>query len=322
MRKLRRKRNKRKVHVVLGVAICLLTFMTVGYAAFSTNITLNAKGRILNPDPTAVDTITVLADVDNTIVDDETADHNLRYSGAEVNNYVCIQPELDNSCLEANLYRIIGVFNNIKTATTDYEGETRIKIIKATNNGSDYWDTTGSNNWALAASLNTTLQALPVAVSDLIDDAVWNLGGNNSNEVTAEQAYTFERGITGGAASPTTTTWTGKIGLMYPSDYGYASSGCRDGSKLLHEYNDNACKNSNWLYLGNDVNEWLLSPHSVTNSSVFYIFNTGIVDSDSVSSNSFAVRPVMFLKSNVGIVDNDRDGSSSSPYLLELKEAS
>lgn len=44
----RRQKNKRQVRVIVGISICLLLIMTVGYAAFSTNLTLTAKGNIHN----------------------------------------------------------------------------------------------------------------------------------------------------------------------------------------------------------------------------------------------------------------------------------
>ena len=47
MRKLRRHRNKKQVRFAVALIVFLLTIMTVGYAAFSTNITLNARGNIL-----------------------------------------------------------------------------------------------------------------------------------------------------------------------------------------------------------------------------------------------------------------------------------
>ena len=42
----RRQKNRKQVRMVVGLSICLLLIMTVGYAAFSTNITLTAKGNI------------------------------------------------------------------------------------------------------------------------------------------------------------------------------------------------------------------------------------------------------------------------------------
>ena len=43
----RRQKNRKQVRMVVGLSICLLLMMSVGYAAFSTNLTLNAKGNIL-----------------------------------------------------------------------------------------------------------------------------------------------------------------------------------------------------------------------------------------------------------------------------------
>ena len=57
-----------------------------------------------------------------------------------------------------------------------------------------------------------------------IEEVVWNLGGTDADDTsTASMFYTAERGTTVYTGRP--TTWTGKIGLMYPSDYGYATSG-------------------------------------------------------------------------------------------------
>lgn len=46
MRKLRRKKNKTQVTIVVCSAAVLLLIMTAGYAAFSTNITITAKGNL------------------------------------------------------------------------------------------------------------------------------------------------------------------------------------------------------------------------------------------------------------------------------------
>ncbi len=44
----RRRENKRKIKLVIGLSICLLLIMTVGYAAFQTNLNITAKGNIKN----------------------------------------------------------------------------------------------------------------------------------------------------------------------------------------------------------------------------------------------------------------------------------
>ena len=49
MRKIRRKREKRKKRIIIISVFLFLIIMTSGYAAFSTNITLHAKGNIKEP---------------------------------------------------------------------------------------------------------------------------------------------------------------------------------------------------------------------------------------------------------------------------------
>lgn len=46
MRKIRRKREKVKNKIIIISVFLFLIIMTSGYAAFSTNITINAKGNI------------------------------------------------------------------------------------------------------------------------------------------------------------------------------------------------------------------------------------------------------------------------------------
>ena len=61
----------------------------------------------------------------------------------------------------------------------------------------------------------------------MIGNAKWYLGGtanyDSSSNGLASHFYKYERGT--GVYSGRSTSWTGKVGLMYPSDYGYATSG-------------------------------------------------------------------------------------------------
>ena len=45
-RRIHRRKNSRKI--IIGSTICVLLFMTAGYAAFSTNLNITAKGNIIN----------------------------------------------------------------------------------------------------------------------------------------------------------------------------------------------------------------------------------------------------------------------------------
>ena len=82
--------------------------------------------------PTAVETILAKGETDE-LKFDNTADNNLRYVGANPNNYVRFNNEL---------WRIIGVFNNIDDGTG--KKETRLKIIRNEPIGSYSWDNKAS----------------------------------------------------------------------------------------------------------------------------------------------------------------------------------
>ena len=89
-----------------------------------------------------------------------------------------------------------------------------------------------------------------------------------------------------------TNTWDGKIALMYPSDYGYASTDTECRSKL----SSTNCKNENWLF--NSAYQWTLSPYSGNEISVFRVYPDGDVNSFD-ASDTLGVRPALFLKSDV-----------------------
>ena len=165
---------------------------------------------------TAVETILELAETNpDQLAYDETADNNLRYIGADPSNYVSFNGEL---------WRIIGVFNNIDNGTSTKE--TRLKIIRDELIGNYSWDNKGrdgSNDWTTASlqeELNTTyLNSIQSPYKEMIGNAVWNLGGSSTDDdVTASMFYERERGTTVYNGRP--TTWTGQIGLMYPSEVG------------------------------------------------------------------------------------------------------
>ena len=158
-----------------------------------------------------------------------------------------------------------------------------------------------------------------------IEEVVWNLGGTSSytsaSNGLASHFYGYERGTTVYTGRP--TAWTGKIGLMYPSDYGYATSGgtTKDRAACLakdfyhwgpSDFSD--CKDNDYLY-NSSLNQWTLAPYSDNASLVFFVFSDGGVGSRS-ANDTFGVRPTLFMKSSISVVDGN--GTSTSPYKLEM----
>ena len=189
--------------------------------------------------------------------------------------------------------------------------------------------TTFRNNWAGPATLNTELNttylnSLDSTSKSMIGNTKYYLGGknvtyNDGYVDTPLQFYSYERKISGSSyyygSNP--NSWTGKLGLMYLSDYGYASSNCEN--KKLYDENSSsndirACNTTNWLF--NNDYQWLLPQNASVSNYAFYVNWVGGVNDVIVSDNQLGVRPVLYLKSNVSITSGD--GTSSNPYKLSF----
>jgi len=119
-----------------------------------------------------------------------------------------------------------------------------------------------------------------------------------------------------------TTLWSGKVGLIYPSDYGYATSGgqtisketCQNigfGTWLDSDKKD--CSENDWLFSSKAV--WTITPH-VMNDTANNGFNVNPVGSVSRNNvyNSFEILPSIYLKESIRIIDGQ--GTKSNPYIL------
>ena len=206
--------------------------------------------------------------------------------------------------------------------------------------GSLYWNNQSGKCYNFnnngTTSCNFTSTGIKDKLKTLISDAVWNTGSNGNetswNEITTSKFYELERSNNTGkiCSSGTycnddlerTTTWTGKVGLMYPSDYGYATSGGSTTDRAtclntrLGSWSDRSvsdCKNNDWLL--NSSIQWILSPtaDSFGANNAFRVSGIGTVDYFYVFFNC-AARPVVYLTSNVGVQSGD--GSSGNPFIL------
>ena len=156
----------------------------------------------------------------------------------------------------------------------------------------------------------------------MVGNTLWNLGGISSyNNVLASQFYSYERGTDVYSGNP--TTWIGKIGLMYSSDYGYATSGGATINRSLclakelsnwHDSGYSDCKNNSYLYDSSD-SQWTLTSYSYIYYEVFYLNFTGSITNYNTGENS-AVYPVLYLNSNVLITSGH--GTQNNPYRLNL----
>ena len=303
--------------------------------SFSTKVTINETKEVESPSTGgAASTIAALAATDTTNFATDDPDNNIRYIGANPNNYVYFNcsdynNQSDSTCEK---WRIIGVFKNM-TKEDGFKADL-VKIIRDDSLENIVWDSSyGANDWS-KASLQTTLNgeyyngtyATGALKNDLtrnaIESVVWNLGGLSSSSNITSTFYSAERGAT--VYSDNATTWTGKIGLIYPSDYGYATSGGTTTNRAtcmatkLYDWKGSElsdCKNNDYLYKSG-YHQWTLASGSSGSEIVLMVAANGAVYINGVLI-SISARPAAFLKSNISITSGD--GSSAGPYQLNLK---
>ena len=314
------------------------------------------------------DKITDLAKTDTINLATDDVDNNVRYIGANPNNYVYFNCSdyanpTANTC---ELWRIIGVFNNVTKG--DGFQENLVKIIRADSIGSYTYDRSrptsayGIAYWPSAdlmnllnpgyekSSINGSLYYYAKsgtcyyyndeynltidcdftefglknnATRNAIEEAVWNIGGYDGSApvATAKIFYEKERGTT--VCNGRATTWTGKVGLMYPSDYGYATSGsstvdrkdCLNNLtnwRTSNEYSE--CITNNYLYHSNS-DSWLLMPNSDIFNANFLLYSGFI--SDTGVMMPYDIYPTLYLKSNISFKFGD--GTMNNPYQLSVQ---
>ena len=285
--------------------------------------------------------VKLLGNTSNNIIADTETDvyDNIRYVGANPSNYLSFNGET---------WRIVGVFNNITSIDEKgkEKKESLVKIIRNDSLGKYSWDSSestindgyGVNEWSqadLMHELNTDYLNPSGGI------AFWYSGENNKTNLynfynniksdsidkiatvrwntsraeygaSALDSYNQERSTTLISTPsdnvPRKNTWDGKIALIYPSDYGYASTDttCRDNMNSIK------CKNENWLF--NSLFQWTLSPYSRFADNAFGVTSGGDVYS-SRAYDDLGVRPSLFLKSDVVIAGGT--GTESNPFSLK-----
>ena len=265
---------------------------------------------------------------------------NIRYVGPSPNNYISFNDEM---------WRIIGIFNvyNNDTNTTEklikiirnerigtYSWDTSDTSV---NNGNgvnewsqsdlmkelntDYLDTSKTSGTTLWYNYHENSKTgtydynknIKSSYIDKIANVRWILGGILDIENTAKNYYIAERGMEH-ISNPTdgitrTNYWDGKIALMYPSDYGYASTNdtCRDNLSSF------TCGKNNWMCYSQNDWQWTLTPNTNYSPNVFQVFSQRL--SYTRASSADDVRPVLFLKSNTQITGGT--GTSADPYTID-----
>ena len=240
----------------------------------------------------------------NTFAYDNTSENNLRYVGSNPCNYVKFNCDNNGTC---EIWRIIGVMNGIDSSPV-------LKIVKNnTESSTAAWDSASKNTW-VNASLNALLNGTYLnslnsgVISDYVLNAQWNIGGVTATSNTAT-AYNEEKG---------TKSSNAYIGLINPSDYGYATSATSDSTRntcLTSSLSNtsNTCYDNNYLFTSS--HQWTINKRINGNNQAIRITDVGRTTNTKTDS-PYYYRPVVYLKSDIKIDTTTGDGRLSNPYIL------
>ena len=286
---------------------------------------------------------------------DNTPDQNIRYYGANPNNYVRFNNEL---------WRIIGVFgNNVKLVRSESLGSLLWDSSESSANdgwGVNQWgestdsdgneyvgadlqvylnkmyyggDTTitcygGNNNFTKTCPTNT----IDETSKSLIDYHTWNTGAPNKsilyNSTTSSydtvELYKAERGTVNGKictsgryCNDTVTRTTEWTGyIALPYVTDWAyASSENDCNTRIDKSSPYKCKNNNWMHYGSDYT-WYLSPFASTTYAHLVWYVFDAGNADGgYAATANAVFPAIYLKSNI-LIESGK-GTSSNPYILK-----
>ena len=269
------------------------------------------------------------------------ADGNIRYYGPNPNNYIDIgDRDSDGNII---FWRIIGLFHDVEV--TDEFGEViktedLVKIIRADSlsagdTNSFSWDYTSTgeydNKWSNSTlqimlndgyynssttqyyNNNTTptmldfySEGLSPETYNLIEKVQWNTDGHTTFQIYADEMYNFER--------QGNNVWPAKVGLVYMSDYVYAFDLTKCQNNIYNSVTTSVCKNANWMYDSSNF-QWTLTPITKNTINVYDIPNTFFTTGHNSLNNTYAIRPVLYLKFNA-VVAEEKKTETGMKYLV------
>ncbi len=290
MRKSRKQQKQRKIVIVSVIG--LLCVMSVGYAAFQTNLNISAKGNVKEMVAAKYLKRLVVTSGDGLYKDVYEEDRYV-YKGANPNNYIKFNNEL---------WRIISI-----------ESDGIIKIVKNDSLPFMAFDSTKSNNWDKPSSLNIYLNS-----------QYYNNLSNEEKQLIAVYDFYYgtiilENAYKENLEQVKAKKWNGKIGLLTISDFFKASNydecnaDISDAGLGTAPSTNFKCHNNNYLFKNKPY--WLINASNQASYWVVIVAGNGAVGNGTASINdSLSVFPVTHLKSNIKLLG---EGSETNPYIIK-----
>ncbi len=324
MRKTRKSKLKGQKQILLVGLFAFITLMTIGYAAFNTNITLHVKGNIKTPpvDIAGVD-VTPVTEGDG-LYEDEYEEGRYVYRGANPNNYI----EFNNE-----LWRIIskeadGTYKILRNETLpsrnfDSKGARTTGYCSqgnAPSYGCNAWSSTANmvgspsefTNGKYTGTVGADSEMLTYLNGEYLDSITEDRDKLVSHDYNIGAVVSDNDDLNAQIEGEKAYKWNGKVGLISHSDYINANSNqelC--GTAKINYENYGTCRNNDWMYISG-TGWWTLSPYADLSELVWKVSYGGNLYYN-YAGGSVGVRPAVYLTSNLSLSGS---GTESDPFII------
>ena len=338
MRKTRKSKLKGQKQILLVGLFVFVTLMTIGYAAFNTNITLHVKGNIKTKpvDIGGVD-VTPVTEGDG-LYEDEYEEGRYVYRGQDPDNYIMFNDELWRIVAKEadGTYKII---RNEKLANRAYDAANHRSTEKNSycqnpSNGCGVYAAVDGEFSSPSGSQKGTVtedSSIKIYLND--DYYVNNINSTAKGQMTShsfnigaverlDQSGAGADSIEKNIAGEKKYQWTGNVGLANVSDILRASTNPLCTSATTSDADIDAC-NSNYLLdkgTASTLYYWTINAYSKESGGFSHFAWYGRVRSSSTHVRSIsanysgsASRPAVFLKSDTTLSGS---GTESDPYTI------
>ena len=338
MRKTRKSKLKGQKQILLVGLFVFVTLMTIGYAAFNTNITLHVKGNIKTKpvDIGGVD-VTPVTEGDG-LYEDEYEEGRYIYRGQDPDNYIMFNNELWRIIAKETdgTYKIIrnDVLSNRAFDEAYHRSTDNNSYCTSPRNGCGVYaavDGTFSSPSGSQSGTVTDDSSIKIYLND--DYYVNNINSTAKDQMTSHsfnigaveyldqsgaEADSIEKNIAGEKMY----TWTGNVGLANVSDILRASTNplCTSATTSNDGYNE--C-NSNYLLdkgTASGLYYWTINAFSYESGGLSYFAWYGFANGsfarvfNSNANHSLQTpRPVVFLKSDTTLSGS---GTLDDPFTI------
>ena len=326
MRRVGRYRRKKQKKILIIGSLSILLFLCVGYAAFSTNLSITAKGNIKKTPITCESLKNQVVTSGDGLYKDTYEEERYIYKGANPNNYLIFNNEmwrilsiesdnslkiirdelLDNVEYDTSAGCSVVYLQNKKLKNKNYVNNIIFLAPSPSAGGCVYWDNPATlNSYLNDEYLNSIIEKDKIINHDWFIGIIDNVYYDLVSQINDEKLR----------------IWNGKVGLISTSEYIRTNSNKDQcGTTKLNYDNNEICKKSNWLFTP-DSAYWTLNPNkSWINMGLVSVITNNFISSNAVTSKYFDVgepliysRPALYLTPNIILSGT---GTEQDPFTI------